>query len=124
MKIITTVLLLSLGMLHAQSDICQTKWIQSEGKKYRPLENVKVIEIEFVNKLDGIKMSTRNHTSSYDYASFIDLNEKLGMSYHAKDGNILDIFKNGDLYIWKGKVPLLKAFCPTLKLDITKHTKD
>ncbi len=123
MKKIITISLLSLGILYAQSDICQTQWIQSEGKKYRPPENVKVIKIEFINELDGIEMSTKNHTTKYDYRSFLDIKGQLGISYRASNGSILDVFQNGNLVIWRAKVPQLKAHCSTLKLDITKNNK-
>ena len=121
MKKIITISLLSLSILSAQTDICQTQWIQADGKKYTPPENVKTLKITFINELDGIEMSTKNHTSKYAYRSFLDIDGHLGISYKAKNGDILDIFQNGNLVIWRDKVPQLKAHCPTMKLDISKN---
>ena len=121
MKKITYILILALGILHAQTYTCQTQWIQSEGKKYAPPENVKTLEITFIDKMDAITLKTQNFKTRYDYQSFIDIKGRLGISYKAANGTIVDMFKDGTLMSWRGNTPMLKAQCPTMKLDIKKH---
>ena len=120
MKKTTTLFLLSLGILSAQSEICQTQWIQAEGKKYQPPESVKELKITFINNMDAITLTTKNQTTRYDYRAFLDVKGKLGVSYKAANGDLVDMFQSGMLIVWRNKVPMLKAHCPTLKLDISK----
>ena len=121
MKKITIVFLLLLGILHAQSNICQTKWIVADGKKYQPPESVKELKITFINNLDAINLETKNHTTRYDYRAFLDIKGQLGISYKASNGDLVDMFKNGTLIVWRNRTPMLKAHCPTMKLDISKQ---
>ncbi len=120
MKKITITFLLLLASLQAKEDICQTKWIQSEGKKYAPPKSVKVLKINFINDLDAITLTTKKYTTRYDYRSFLDIKGQLGISYKASNDDLVDMFQNGTLVVWRGKIPMLKAHCPTLHLDISK----
>ena len=116
-------ILISLGIVYAQSDICTTQWIQKDGKKYHPPKSLEKLTIHFTEQLDRIEFQTKNNTSYYDYKSFLDVRGQLGISYKANNGNLMDLFQNGTLMIWQGNTPMLKAKCPTLKLDISKSFK-
>ncbi len=121
MKKIVFIFFLLFVVLYAQSDFCKTQWIQSNGKKYIPPESVEILKITFINDLDSIELSTKSQTSKYEYKSFLDIKGQLGVSYQADNGDLLDIFQNGNLIIWRNRIPTLKAFCPTLKLEIQKN---
>ena len=113
-------MLLSVGILSADNYICTTQWIHDNGQRYKPPKSLETMNISFVNELDGVKLKTQNKTSYYEYKSFIDIDGRLGISYSANNGNLLDLLKDGTLMIWQGNMPLLKAKCPTLKLEMGK----
>jgi len=120
---IPIILLLAINVSSASNEnICkqETEWIQSDGKRYAPPKTLEKLEISFVNELDGVKLKTTNKISYYEYKSFLDIDGKLGISYSADNGNLLDLFQDGRLVIWQGNTPLLSAKCPTLKLEIGK----
>ncbi len=119
MKYLSLVLFLSTALLYASEDICTVQWIQKDGKKYHPPKSLETLTIRFENQLDRIEFKTKNNTSYYDYKSFLNVRGQLGISYKANNGNLMDLFQNGTLMIWKGNTPILKAKCPTLKLDIS-----
>lgn len=121
-RIFFTILMIFLSavMLNATEDICTTQWIQKDGKKYHPPKSLETLTIRFTDQLDRIEFKTQNNTSYYDYKSFLNVRGQLGISYKANNGNLMDLFHNGTLMIWKGNTPILKAKCPTLKLDISK----
>ncbi len=113
-------MLLSVGIVYADNHTCTTEWIQQDGEKYKPPKNLKTVDILFVNELDGVKLKTQSRTSYFMYKSSLDIDGKLGISYGADNGNLIDLFQDGMLMIWVGKTPLLKAQCSTVKLDIGK----
>ncbi len=123
MKQIVFIFFLLFEVLYSQSNICKTQWIQMDGKKYTPMKSVEVLEITFINELDSIKLVAKNQTTVYNYKAFLNVRGQLGISYKSNNGNLLDLFQNGTLMIWKRNTPMLKAQCPTLKLDITKNSK-
>ena len=118
--LIVSLLVLFFVGLQAKEDTCITQWIQDNGEKYTPPKSLETLNISFVNELDGIKLKTQNKTSYYEYKSFLDIDGRLGISYRANNGNLLDLFQDGTLMLWQGNTPLLKAKCPTLKLEIGK----
>jgi hypothetical protein len=107
-------------LINAKSDICQTQWIQDNGTRYQPPESVKVLTLTFMNDLDSVQIDSKNYGTTYYYESFLNIKGKLGISYKASNGDIVDMFQNGNLIVWRKNTPLLKAYCPTLKLDISK----
>jgi len=117
---IAMLIFLSVGTAYADSHTCTTQWIQQDGKKYKAPKNLTTVDVSFVNELDGIKFKTQNRTSYYVYKSFLDIDGRLGISYNADNGNLLDLFQDGMLVIWQGNTPLLRAECPTMKLKISK----
>ncbi len=108
-------------LTYSQAEICHTEWIEANGKKYQAPESVKLLKITFIDNMDGITLATKNHTSKYIHKSFLDVKGRLGISYGDVRGDIIDIFKDGTLIVWRNKIPTLKAHCPTLKLNIKKH---
>ena len=113
-------MILSVRIVYADNHTCTTQWIQQDGARYKAPKNLQAIDISFVNELDGVKLKTQNRASYYVYKSFLDIDGRLGISYGANNGNLLDLFQDGMLMIWQGETPLLKAQCSTLKLKIGK----
>ncbi len=113
-------ILVSVGFVYADNHTCTTQWIQEDGKRYKAPQSLETLNISFVSELDGVKLKTQNRTSYYMYKSFLDINGRLGISYGADNGNLLDLFQDGMLMIWQGNTPLMKAQCPTMKLEIGK----
>ncbi|MCT7472789.1 hypothetical protein [Aliarcobacter cryaerophilus] len=112
-------ILLCFSSILASEKTCITQWIQEENKKYTPPKSLEIIYIELLGKnVDSLKFRTQNNSSIYKYSEFININNNLGISFKAENGNIIDLFTNGDLFIWKNDKSNLKAKCSNLKLDI------
>lgn len=106
-------------ILFAEEKTCITQWIQESDKKYTPPKSLEIIYIELLGKnADNLKFRTQNNSSIYKYSEFININNSLGISFKAENGNIIDLFSNGDLFIWKKDKSSLKAKCANLELDI------
>ena len=118
MKLFIIIFLLFSNIL-AEEKTCFTQWIQELDKKYTPPKSLEIIYIELLGKnVDSLKFRTQNNSSIYKYSEFINIKNNLGISFKADNGNIIDVFNNGDLYIWKNDKSNLKAKCSNLKLDI------
>ncbi len=123
MRQIVLICFLLIEVLYSESNTCKTQWIQSNGKKYAPPKSVEILEVTFIDELNSIELITKNQTTIYNYKAFLNVRGQLGISYKSNNGNLLDLFQNGTLMIWKSNAPIFKAQCPTLKLDITKNSK-
>ena len=110
-------------MIGATEHTCHTKWIQKNTKKYLPPKTLDKIFIQFIDNADRLKLTTENQTSYFEYESFLDVENRLGVSFKADNGNLIDIFEDGTLFIWiKGRT-YLKAHCSDIDLDIGKLNK-
>jgi len=115
------IFLFSYSITGATEHICHTKWLQKNTKKYLPPKTLEKFFIQFIDNADRLKLTTENQTSYFEYESFIDIQNKLGIGFKADNGNLIDIFQDGTLFIWlKGSI-YLKAHCNEINLDIVKY---
>ena len=114
------ILMCSYSMIGATEHICHTKWIQKNTKKYLPPKTLEKIFIQFMDNADRLKFRTENQTSYFEYESFLDVENRLGISFKADNGNLIDIFQDGTFFIWVEGKAYLKANCDEINLDIGK----
>lgn len=118
MKSFFVVILFFLNLL-AEEKTCISQWIEKSGKRYIPPKSLDIVYVEFIGKnVDKLKFRTQNNSSFYKYNDFVNVNKNLGISFKAENGNIIDLFSNGDLYIWNIDKTYLKAKCINIGLDI------
>lgn len=112
--LIITLLVLS---INANSDVCKTEWVLSNGIKVAPTSSLKTITLTDLQDMNSVMMKTRNGTTRYMYNEFIDLHDgRLGISYKSPVGILMDRFEDGTLYFWKENTQIIKAKCPKIAI--------
>lgn len=101
---------------------CSVQWILSDGQRYAPPKELSTVYVSFKDT-DNVKFRTKNQSSYYVYQSFKNVNGKLGISYHADNGNDLLLFNDKDMFIGDGQKLILGGKCPKMELDIGKVKK-
>lgn len=126
-SILTTLIILLSNPLSASVDTnkeykCSVQWILSDGQRYAPPKELSTVYVSFKDT-DNVKFRTKNQSSYYVYQSFKNVNGKLGISYHADNGNDLLLFNDKDMFIGDGQKLILGGKCPKMELDVGKVKK-
>jgi len=103
---------------------CDIQWIIDNGKKIKPTnENLQILSIELINKMDRLHLKTQNGESKYNYSSFIGLDDdNLGMEY-IYGNRFIGIFQDGTLLLGDRKSGVdANYYCKDMILDIKKFT--
>jgi hypothetical protein len=124
--LITLFMLLSIP-LSASVDMnkeykCSIKWVLSDGERQLPPKELSTVYVSFKDT-DTVKFRTKNQSSYYVYQSFKNIQGKLGISFHADNGNDLLLFNDKDMFIGDSQRIIMAGRCPKMELDIGKVKK-
>ena len=125
MKKIFFIILISCLNLYAEVTFnCNTEYINMDGKRYLPPNNLKFFKITLDDGANNLNFITQNYKTRYKYSGFIPASKmvpSLGVSFEKED-RYVDIFNNGELYLGPtdNSGHMLKATCPSMHLNIRK----